>query len=63
MQETFRALIAADGRHRCSAPMPTKEQGYGIATGGTIIHELGGARMGNDPKTSVRERATARRTT
>jgi len=33
--------------------MPTKEQGYGLATGGSIIHELGGARMGNDPKTSV----------
>ena len=41
---------------RSFSPMPTKEQGYGIATGGTIIHELGGARMGNDPKTSVRER-------
>jgi choline dehydrogenase-like flavoprotein len=35
------------------SPMPTKEQGYGIANGGAIIHELGGARMGNDPKTSV----------
>ena len=33
--------------------MPTKEQGYGIAAGGRIIHELGGMRMGNDPKTSV----------
>jgi choline dehydrogenase-like flavoprotein len=33
--------------------MPTKEQGYGIAAGGRIIHELGGIRMGNDPKTSV----------
>ena len=26
---------------RCSSPMPTKEQGYGIAAGGQIIHELG----------------------
>ena len=26
---------------------------YGIAEGGTIIHELGTVRMGNDPKTSV----------
>ena len=33
--------------------MPSKEDGYGIAPGGRIIHELGGARMGNDPKTSV----------
>jgi choline dehydrogenase-like flavoprotein len=33
--------------------MPSKENGYGIAAGGVIIHELGGARMGADPKTSV----------
>ena len=52
MQETFRALIAAMGGQVFSQ-MPTKEQGYGLATGGTIIHELGGARMGSDPKTSV----------
>jgi choline dehydrogenase-like flavoprotein len=52
MQETFRALIAEMGGEVFS-PMPTKEQGYGIANGGAIIHELGGARMGNDPKTSV----------
>jgi choline dehydrogenase-like flavoprotein len=52
MQETFRAIIAEVGGQVFS-PMPTKEQGYGIANGGAIIHELGGARMGNDPKTSV----------
>ena len=33
--------------------MPSKERGYGISTGGSIIHELGVTRMGNDPKTSV----------
>jgi choline dehydrogenase-like flavoprotein len=33
--------------------MPSRERGYGLATGGTIIHELGGARMGDDSKTSV----------
>jgi choline dehydrogenase-like flavoprotein len=33
--------------------MPTREQGYGIAAGGTIIHELGGTRMGADPASSV----------
>jgi choline dehydrogenase-like flavoprotein len=33
--------------------MPTKEQGYGIANGGSIIHELGTVRMGSDPKTSA----------
>jgi choline dehydrogenase-like flavoprotein len=52
MQETFRALVAQMGGE-VFAPMPTKEQGYGIAPGGRIIHELGGARMGTDPATSV----------
>jgi choline dehydrogenase-like flavoprotein len=52
MQETFRALIAEmDGE--VFVDMPPREKGYGIATGGRIIHELGGARMGGDPSTSV----------
>jgi len=52
MQETFRALISEMGGQVFSA-MPTREQSYNIAAGGQIIHELGGARMGSDPKTSV----------
>jgi choline dehydrogenase-like flavoprotein len=52
MQQTFRALIAEMGGQVFS-PMPTREQEYGIAPGGRIIHELGGARMGADPATSV----------
>ena len=52
MQETFRALVAQMGGQVFS-PMPTKENGYGIATGGRIIHELGCIRMGNDPATSA----------
>ncbi|HVH10148.1 MAG TPA: GMC oxidoreductase, partial [Gemmatimonadales bacterium] len=36
--------------------MPGPEKGYGIHPGGTIIHELGGARMGDDPRTSVTNR-------
>ena len=52
MQETFRALVAEMGGQVFS-PMPTAENGYGIAPGGAIIHELGGARMGADPKTSA----------
>jgi len=52
MQETFRALIDEMGGEVFS-PMPTQEQGYGIATGGQIIHELGCVRMGNDPGSSV----------
>ncbi len=34
-------------------PMPTAEQGYGIQTGGEIIHEAGTTRMGDSPRTSV----------
>jgi choline dehydrogenase-like flavoprotein len=52
MQETFRALIAEMGGTVFS-PMPSREDGYGIAPGGRIIHELGGIRMGDDPRTSV----------
>jgi choline dehydrogenase-like flavoprotein len=52
MQETFRALIAELGGQVFS-PMPSAADGYGIAPGGRIIHELGGSRMGADPKTSV----------
>jgi choline dehydrogenase-like flavoprotein len=52
MQETFRALIADLGGE-VRPPMPGKDQGYGIATGGSIIHELGTVRMGNDPSTSA----------
>jgi choline dehydrogenase-like flavoprotein len=52
MQETFRSLVDEMGG-TVFDPMPTKEQGYGLSTGGSIIHELGGARMGDDPSTSV----------
>ena len=52
MQETFRGLVAEMGGTVFS-PMPTKERGYGIANGGSIIHEAGGARMGDNPSTSV----------
>jgi hypothetical protein len=52
MQETFRSIIATMGGEVWS-PMPTAANGYGIADGGTIIHELGGTRMGSDPNTSV----------
>jgi len=52
MQQTFRALIAEMGGQVFSS-MPTADSGYGIATGGSIIHELGGARMGADPRRSV----------
>jgi choline dehydrogenase-like flavoprotein len=52
MQETFRSLISAMGGEPLT-PMPTAADGYGIAAGGQIIHELGTTRMGRDPSTSV----------
>ncbi|MGI8782873.1 MAG: GMC family oxidoreductase [Acidobacteriota bacterium] len=52
MQETFRELITTLGGTPTSQ-MPSREQGYGIAAGGRIIHEVGVTRMGADPKTSV----------
>ncbi|HSA57725.1 MAG TPA: GMC family oxidoreductase [Gemmatimonadaceae bacterium] len=52
MQETFRSLVAEMGGQVFSE-MPTRERGYGIATGGAIIHELGTVRMGSDPRTSA----------
>jgi choline dehydrogenase-like flavoprotein len=52
MQQTFRSLIAEMGG-QVFDPMPTKEQGYGIAPGGRIIHELGCVRMGSDPARSA----------
>ncbi len=53
MQETFRAIVEAVGGTFSSDAMPSGNLPYGIAEGGRIIHELGTARMGNDPKTSV----------
>jgi choline dehydrogenase-like flavoprotein len=52
MQETFRGLVDAMGGEVFS-PMPNRDRGYGIADGGTIIHELGGTRMGDDPSNNV----------
>ena len=33
--------------------MPTREERFGLMTGGSIIHELGTIRMGDDPATSA----------
>jgi choline dehydrogenase-like flavoprotein len=53
MQETFKAIVEAAGgqylkRTRSDGPYP-----FGIQPGGKVIHEVGTARMGSDPKTSV----------
>jgi len=51
MQDTFKEIItAAGGKYFTDA---TAENNWGIARGGSIIHEVGAARMGADPKTSV----------
>jgi choline dehydrogenase-like flavoprotein len=52
MQETCRALITAMGGEPFTA-MPAREEGFGLYAGGRIIHEVGGARMGDDADTSV----------
>ncbi len=52
MQETFRSLIEAMGGTP-NGQMPAKEKGYGISNGGSIIHEVGGIRMGDDPNSSA----------
>lgn len=52
MQDTFEALIHEMGG-TLMWKKGTAENDYGISSGGSIIHELGGARMGADPKTSV----------
>ena len=52
MQETFRAIIGEMGGTPLT-PMPTAQRQYDIAPGGSIIHEVGCVRMGNDAKTSV----------
>jgi choline dehydrogenase-like flavoprotein len=51
MQETFRALIEQMGGE-VRGRMP-EGPSYGLSTGGSIIHELGGVRMGADKAESV----------
>jgi choline dehydrogenase-like flavoprotein len=53
MQETFRAIVEAAGGTYQTHTQTSGEFPYGISKGGEIIHEVGTARMGNDPKTSV----------
>lgn len=52
MQDTFEEIIHAMG----GIPLgkkPGPENNYGLEAPGKIIHEIGTARMGNDPKNSV----------
>jgi len=52
MQATCRHIIETMGGTPLE-PMPGPAEGWGIATGGEIIHEVGTTRMGTSPRTSV----------
>src|SRR5262249_49582290 len=52
MQETFRAIVEAAGGTYVTS-IRADDNPFGIADGGGIIHEVGTARMGADPTTSV----------
>ena len=53
MQETFRSIVEASGATLLSDAKPGGDLPYGISAGGRIIHEVGTARMGVHPATSV----------
>jgi choline dehydrogenase-like flavoprotein len=52
MQRTSREIIHEMGGTPL-APMPAREEMYGLLAGGRIIHEVGTTRMGHDPRSSV----------
>jgi choline dehydrogenase-like flavoprotein len=52
MQQTFRAIVEAAGGTYIERE-PNENHPNRIFDGGAIIHEVGGARMGDNPKTSV----------
>ena len=52
MQATFEELIHNMGGE-VLGDTPSKEDDYGLSTPGSIIHEVGTTRMGDDPKRSV----------
>jgi len=54
-QETFREIVETMGG-KVLGPPPGRDENYGISRGGQIIHEVGTARMGDSPKTSVLNR-------
>jgi choline dehydrogenase-like flavoprotein len=53
MQETVRSIVETAGGTFFTTAVSNGPLPYGIADGGVIIHELGTARMGSSPKTSV----------
>jgi choline dehydrogenase-like flavoprotein len=53
MQETFKAIVEKAGGTYMTKVETTGEYPYRISVGGVIIHELGTARMGANPRTSA----------
>jgi choline dehydrogenase-like flavoprotein len=53
MQQTFRAIVEAAGGQYTTFTESDGPYPFGIQPGGKIIHEVGTARMGANPKTSV----------
>jgi choline dehydrogenase-like flavoprotein len=53
MQDTFRAIVETAGGEYLTRTAIDGQYPFGIHEGGKIIHEVGTARMGADPKTSV----------
>jgi choline dehydrogenase-like flavoprotein len=53
MQETYRAIVEDAGGTYLTSTREDGDHPYGIADGGVIIHEVGTARMGEHPTTSV----------
>ena len=51
MKETFKEIMHNMGAVITWGGMMMKENNYGLASPGKIIHEAGTVRMGNDPKT------------
>jgi choline dehydrogenase-like flavoprotein len=52
MMDTFTEIIHTMGG-KVIGPVPGRDTNYGLAKPGQIIHEVGVARMGNDPRNSV----------
>ena len=50
MRETFTELVALLGGE---PDLPARRDASGISIGGSIIHEVGTVRMGDDPETSA----------
>jgi len=53
MQATFKGIVEAMGGEYKTKTDPGGQNPFGIEDGGKIIHEVGTARMGADPRTSV----------